>query len=388
MAAAKPAKKKRRKLSLASHFNLLLYKVTLGTASRIVPPRPRRPELTSQSRVLVFSSAGLGDSLLDSVAFRALEETFPGIHMEAVVHHRRPDISRHNPWIKQLHYLRKGPVAFVKLLAELRRCGPWDAILYLSCLDPEARSLGYLLNRDVTIGLAWRTEMASLCAWNLDEPGLQRAHLADQALRVVAQAGAQTAFPRMVYVVSDEDRAALDGRLTALGFPLKPAVTFQLGGGGSAYRDWPAEHFVALAKDLHARGIGPLFLLGGPDHRVKAEKVVALADGVPLFNATAKLPLPQSAALVERSRCLVSTDTGIMHLGFAVGTPTVALLHCQPGQARVGPQAEKEKHEVIQLARTPGYKKPEDAVMSAILPGEVAAAVLRILERGVAPLDA
>ncbi len=158
-----------------------------------------------------------------------------------------------------------------------------------------------------------------------------------------------------------------------MGFPLRPGVIFQLGGGGGPYRDWPVEHFLRLAELAHAAGIGPVFLLGGPDHREKAGKFFAAAAGrnLPFFDVVGRLPLPQSAALLERSRCLVSTDTGIMHLAFALGTPTVALLHCSPGDARVGPLADRDRHVVIQIAKPAGYRVPSDASMANLRPEDV-----------------
>lgn len=364
-------------LSLSSRLNLALYRLTIGTAAVFRPPSPERPELKPGGRVLVFSSAGLGDTLLDSVAIRALADTFPGVHIGAVAHHRRPDILRRNPFVSKVHLLRKGPPAFWRLWRELKAGGPWDAVFYLSCLDPEARCLGYLLSRNATFGLAWRTGLPQTCAFNIDEPGLRRAHLSRQALAVAAAAGARTDYPRMVYAVKESDRAGLDARLREMGFPA-PAVTFQLGGGGAAYRDWPAAHFIELARRLS--DAGPIFLLGGPDHVAKAAEVETAVPGV--FNVAGRLPLPLSAALLERSRCLVSTDTGIMHLGFAIGTPTVALLHCRPGPARVGPLADLERHEILALEKPPGYRNPSDARMSEIPPEYVHRSVRKILERG------
>ena len=230
-----------------------------------------------------------------------------------------------------------------------------------------------LLNKDATVSLAWRTTLNKLCAWNLDEPGLRRAHLARQALRVAEQVGASTAYPRMVYSVDQADRNALDDRMAALEMPSSPGVIFQLGGGGAAYRDWPVEHFLQLARMLKTLEAGPLFILGGPDHRTKADRFaeVAKAEDLQFHDVVGKLPLPLSAALIERARCLVSTDTGIMHLGFALGTPTAALLHCSPGRARVGPLADEEKHAIIELPRPEGYRSPSDAIMSNILPEAV-----------------
>lgn len=365
--------KRKGKLSLSSSANLLAHKAVFGLLTKLRPPANRPLRLGPESRVLVFSTAGLGDALLDSAGIHALAAEYPGIHIEAVVHHRRTDIARHNPLLKKLHFLRKGPHAFLALWWQLRTQGPWDAVLYLSCHDPEARCLGYLLAPDATVGLAWRTEMPWLCAKNIDEPGLRRAHLAVQAVRVAAGAGATTPEARMVYEVAAEDRRALDRSLLGWNFPAVPGVTFQLGGGGGPYRDWPVEHFLKLAELAHAAGIGPVVLLGGPDHRMKADAFAAAARerGIPVFDAVGRLPLPQSAALLERSRCLVSTDTGIMHLAFALRTPTVALLHCTPGDARVGPLVDRGRHVVIQLPKPAGYRTPADASMRNLLPEEV-----------------
>lgn len=377
------AVKKKPVLSFSSRVNLELYRGIFSGLALLRPPRAKEIKLTPRSRVLAFSSAGLGDSLLDSAAFHALAETFPGIYLAAVAHHRRPQIAEHNPLLSRLYLLRKGPLGFLRLWRELKAGGPWDAVLYLSCHDPEARCLGYLLNPDATVGLEWRTQLSHLCAWNIAGRDLRRAHLARQALRVAGQAGAKSEIPRMVYEVKPEDRAALDARLEELGAPGRPAVVFQLGGGGAAYRDWPAEHFVKLGAGLQAAGKGPIFILGGPDHRSKAARFAAAAKeaGLEFHDVVARLALPLSAALLERARCLVSTDTGIMHLGFALRTPTVALLHCQPGDARVGPQADRDRHAVLELPRPSGYQTPADAPMHGLPPEEVLPKVLAILEK-------
>ena len=115
--ASNPAKKPKKpvRLSLSSRLNLWFYRALFGALWALRPPRPRSIRLSGQSRVLAFSSAGLGDALLDSVAFRALAETYPGIHLAAVVHHRRPQIAQHNPLLKKLYFLRKGPLADLDL---------------------------------------------------------------------------------------------------------------------------------------------------------------------------------------------------------------------------------------------------------------------------------
>jgi ADP-heptose:LPS heptosyltransferase len=87
---------------------------------------------------------------------------------------------------------------------------------------------------------------------------------------------------------------------------------------------------------------------------------------IPYYNLVGKLSLTESAALLASARALVSTDTGIMHLGFAVGTHVVALIHCNNPEGRVGPYGYGNWHRVVQLPRPDDYRKPEDASMADI----------------------
>jgi ADP-heptose:LPS heptosyltransferase len=74
-----------------------------------------------------------------------------------------------------------------------------------------------------------------------------------------------------------------------------------------------------LARDAHA----PLVVIGGPGDRELAAPLVAAASGV--HDLVGRTSLRQLAALLARSRLLVTGDTGPMHLAVAVGTPTLAL---------------------------------------------------------------
>lgn len=380
-----PGAKSPGRLSLAAAANLVVFAALFGMLHRLRPPKPKHPQIREGSQVLVFSTGGIGDSLLDSAGIRALAESFPHARIHLVAHHRRPVIACHNPFVHRLHFFRKGPLAFLGLWAKLRVEGPWEAVLYFTAHDPEARCLGYLLAPDTTVGLAWRSQFGGLCAHDLDGCELRRAHLAAQAVEVAKAAGARArSEPRMVYQVEQAERVEFLEQWKKAGFSEEARpIVFQLGGGGSPYRDWPVSRFAQLLDMLHQQGLGPLVLLGGPDHVAKAQEIRARASTVPHVDFTGRLPLPLAAALLEHARALVTTDTGIMHLGFALQTPTVALLHPSPGAARVGPLFGAERHELVCLEKPSGYRKPEDARMEAITAEMAAEALGRLLVKSV-----
>ena len=85
---------------------------------RCRPPKPRPITLAPGARVLCFTCAGIGDTLTDSVVFKALRETFPEAHLAGVVHRRRRLLLEHNPCVDQIFLFHKGPGAFLKLREE------------------------------------------------------------------------------------------------------------------------------------------------------------------------------------------------------------------------------------------------------------------------------
>jgi heptosyltransferase-2 len=86
---------------------------------------------------------------------------------------------------------------------------------------------------------------------------------------------------------------------------------------------WPPHHWIALVRRLVEAG-NDVVVLGGPADQAIG---VAVAGAVEPHAASAAgaFDLLGSAALLKRSRGLVSGDTGLMHLATAVGTPVVAL---------------------------------------------------------------
>ncbi len=86
---------------------------------------------------------------------------------------------------------------------------------------------------------------------------------------------------------------------------------------------WPTSHWAGLARELAARG-ARLALSGSADDR-PTTRAIARAAGVELLDLAGRLSLKELAALLGRADLLVSTDTGVMHLGAAVGCRVVAL---------------------------------------------------------------
>jgi lipopolysaccharide heptosyltransferase II len=122
----------------------------------------------------------------------------------------------------------------------------------------------------------------------------------------------------------------------------RQSIAFHLGCAPSrSYRRWPVERFVALAEQLRVERANLFIVLTGqPSERPLIEQFSSSYSG-PVVDATGLGSIGKTAALLSECELLVSNDTGIMHLGAAMGVPTVGIFgSASPRRwAPVGPHA-------------------------------------------------
>lgn len=112
-------------------------------------------------------------------------------------------------------------------------------------------------------------------------------------------------------------------------------VAFQLG-ASETRRQWPAERFAALGDLLwREAGIRPV-LLGSQAETPLAQAYAASAKH-PFANAVGATDIPRLAALLRRSRLLVTNDTGTMHLAAGLGVPSLAFFFATAQPWDTGP---------------------------------------------------
>ncbi|HEX5870847.1 MAG TPA: glycosyltransferase family 9 protein [Longimicrobium sp.] len=130
-------------------------------------------------------------------------------------------------------------------------------------------------------------------------------------------------------------------------------------GTTKAAKEWPAERYAALADRIHAELGGRTILVGGKSEREEgaAAAIRAAAAHPPLD--LREMDLRRLAYLLSRADVLVSPDTGPLHMGVALGTPTVALMgHTNP--KRYGPYR-RYGELMVDAFGDPGEDYPVDA---------------------------
>jgi ADP-heptose:LPS heptosyltransferase len=357
--------------------------------SLVFPPTPKGLPKTP-GLILVFSTTGIGDGLFDSAAIKSLKQGHPKATIIVCTHHRRGSMAKHNPFVDEVVGLSKSPFSQARLLWRFWREKP-DLIVALR-VNEEAVPLGYLLNRHAFVGDVDRCQplefLLSHSVVTKDEP-----HIVEKTLKVALVAGGASVDCGMVYQVHNEEIVAFSKRLPEL--LKKPYVVFQTGGGRTlSWRDWPPASYVEVIQWMRSRYPHEIILTGGHDNEAAGHTIAEACPWV--INLVQKTTLEETAVLLQGAAMLVSSDTGVMHLGFAIasflkekqacevsayGCPTLAILHyCSPAKT-YGPLDCSPGHEIIELAEPVRVTRARTEEMKQIPSAQVYAAIARILAR-------
>lgn len=163
----------------------------------------------------------------------------------------------------------------------------------------------------------------------------------------------------------------------ALNLPPDAApVIFCPGAEYGPAKRWPAMHFAALAR-LVATPQNPVWLVGSAKDAEVGEEISAAAEGTAL-TLCGRSSLEQAIDLIASARCVVSNDSGLMHVAAALERPLVAL-YGSSSPAYTPPLLPKAEIVSRNLACSPCFEREcplgHFDCMNGISPQQVAAAI-------------
>ena len=103
----------------------------------------------------------------------------------------------------------------------------------------------------------------------------------------------------------------------------RPVAAFAPGAEYGPAKRWPPRHFAQLARDLHARGHAVWLLGSAKDAAITAE-IRRLAGDI-CVDLAGKTTLDEAIDLISAAACVVSNDSGLMHVAAALDRPMAAL---------------------------------------------------------------
>lgn len=281
---------------------------------------------TQVKRLLVTTMGGLGDGVLLGSIIQHLQLAAPTITIEVLADHGARAAIELLPGIQVFGSTRhsSGRISTVSTVRDLRR-RDYDAVIASDHVAVRLAAMLVLARIPRRIGFAplGPSPQARLYSHPIalnpdDSQWISLLRLA-RALR--------PELPHCAEVLPLPIAPAIEQRIDEFWPALingEAALALHLGAGAS-YRSWPLERFISVAERLRRIEPTPVFMLvGAHADRELCREFIARYSGR-VIDRSGSESLAETAALLRRCTLLVANDSGIMHLGAAMGVPTVAL---------------------------------------------------------------
>ena len=299
-----------------------------GGLDLVLPTPPNRgaDSMTGVRRVLlVRPNHRIGNTLLATPLIEALHARFPGAQLAVLSSDSTSSLLAHLP-IDEVHAISRSfilrPWRFVGLFRRLRR-ERFDVAVDGGMGSFSGSFYAYLTGAPHRVGIAGSGDR--FLTVRLER--IAERHVYDHAPAFARRLGVGCA-DRPVFTVSAAESGAADTLLARIGvMDGADAHAFvALFVGGHQHKRWPAERWVALARELGERGVRWVALIGPEERGIESDLRAAFGPSSPVVSPQ---PLRTFAAIMARARVVVTPDSGPMHLAAALERPTVAILQTE-----------------------------------------------------------
>lgn len=275
-----------------------------------VPLAPGR----DPKRVVVIRLHAFGDTAITFPLLGALRRRLPGARLDVVTDVRSAGLFAAHRDVGRV-------VSFDTRLPRV----PKGAAVLLAALSLRTRGVPAVLDLQRNRWSLFLTRLLSPGAW----AGFDR-HAPKTALTRYLDAADALGLGRLAPVLSsharDDLRRAAGERLAREGLAGAPLVCLNPAAGWET-RQWPLGRWVELARRFDARGCRLALLASAPVPPRFASLRGALEGvlGAPLLDFTGRTTAGEALALLAHAALCVSEDSGLMHLAWVQGIPTLAL---------------------------------------------------------------
>ena len=281
-------------------------------------------EYIHPSRVAVVKTAGLGDAVLSTAIIQEIKATYPSCEITFIAANATKAIL---PVIEDIDQAIVFDMTHpFKSFQRLRRLTAFDYVLDLGPWPRIDALITYAISARVRVGFK-RKDMYRHYIYDIVVEHRDELHEIDNYRNILRAVG----FPVK----------GVRPQLNTLPCKIleKEVIVFHPFPAGSivALRSWPMRNWCELGAKLASKG-EYIVISGGKDDQREAEYLEEEMRnrGVMAKSVAGAYNLLQMATVLAQAKCVVSVNTGIMHMAAAVEAPLVAL-HGASSVQRWGP---------------------------------------------------
>jgi heptosyltransferase-2 len=338
-------------------------------------------------KIVLFEAGWIGDTIVTIPAMRSIREKFPKDQIIRICSPIAEPILKNCPYIDRLLIYdrdgtHRGTKGRLKLLSSIRKIEP-DIFINLHVPDINRwfriylrdNIFSFLTTANIRVGY-YHTLTGIFLTHGIKATSTHMSQFIVNLINdLTAQLGCNPKRELELWI-NDTERKEMNEFLTHHNVRNTATIIAINPGAKRQSKRWPLQRFIEIAQWLAKDDT--IVLTGSKDEMDLANK---MASAVPnIISATGILPLMPTAALLERSKLLITNDTGIMHIASALKVPTVAFFG--PGNVNrwVQPHASwlKVIHHSVPCSPCDKWECEDLSCMQAITVDEVKEAVLEL----------
>jgi ADP-heptose:LPS heptosyltransferase len=335
------------------------------------------------TRILVIRQRAFGDTLLSTPLFRGLKQAYPQARLTVLVEPAFAPMLQGLPYIDEvLLFDRKGMKEkgmVGELLAQISfLAGLWRRHFDL-VLDPlgTPRTAWITLATGAPKRVGFDFRVRKLAYTQVVPLPKGRKYIADLTAELLRGLGHEPASLDLDFPLSDADKAWADQLLADL--PAAPVLVSPA--GGWALKRYPTALLNQALKLIAAKINAPLLLVWGPGEEALCQEAM---QGVGTARLAPATRFGQLAALMQKSRLLITNDGANKHLAVAMRCPSLTLFGPTSDITWHPPQDPKHQALSLHLDCQPceALECPlaTHACLKDLPPARVAETALRMLE--------
>ncbi len=261
-------------------------------------------------KILVIRFSSIGDIVLTTPVLRCIRQQLPEANIHYLTKAQYAPILSANPNIDKIHLLEED---LNKLIVPLRE----EKFDFIADLHRNLRTTRVKTGLgDVKSAAFGKKNVEKWLLTNLRINLMPEESIVSRYFEAVKPIGVRDDGGGLEYHIPEQARITNEDIPTSHWTGYVACVI----GGSYNTKKLP----VAQWKKFCAEVPYPVMLIGGPEDREEG-RLVAEDDPIKIYNSCGKFSINESAALIERSRVVVSNDTGMMHVATAFRKPVISL---------------------------------------------------------------
>ena len=263
------------------------------------------------TKILIIRFSSIGDIVLTTPVIRCVKKQWEGdVEVHYLTKKGFSSLLDKNPYLSKVYSIKE----HVNEVVDQLKMEHYDYIIDLH------RNIRSLQVKKALKALSFSFDKLNLQKWLLVNFKINRLpdkHIVDRYLETVLAFGIKNDGKGLDYFVPEKEKFDLSQLPDSF---QKKYIAFAIG-GTYATKKLPEHKIIELCKGLHL----PIILLGGKEDIEVGKNIESSLTSKNIYNACGTLNLHQSASVVEQSACVISHDTGMMHIAAALKKPIVSI---------------------------------------------------------------